>query len=141
MGGYSALFGRFGSRRIWPLFIKAHDWGSLLIALGSLLGTLGTLSVLILFYILAKLSERFGSVIKMRPQYRYYYVALVLLLIGWIAQLLVMAADLMPANVQTWLLSSWFVLLVYYVPVTIGVTIGLVITWRYWSWLVMERNG
>lgn len=112
-----------------------------MIALGSLLGTLGTLSVLILFYILAKLSERFGSVIKMRPQYRYYYVALVLLLVGWIAQLLVMAADLMPASVQVWLHSSWFVLLVYYVPVTIGVTMGLVITWRYWSWLIVERNG
>lgn len=112
-----------------------------MIALGSLLGTLGTLSVLVLFYILAKLSERFGSVIKMRPQYRYYYVALVFLFVGWIAQLLFMAADLMPANFQTWIQSSWFVLLVYYIPVTIGVTIGLVITWRYWSWLVAERNG
>lgn len=112
-----------------------------MIALGSLLGALGTLSVLFLFYILARLSERFGSVIKMRPQYRYYYVALAFLLIGWIAQLLVMAADLMPATLQTWLHSSWFVLLVYYVPVTIGVTIGLVVTWRYWSWLVAERNG
>lgn len=112
-----------------------------MIALGSLLGTLGTLSVLVIFYILAKLSERFGSVIKMRPQYRYYYTALVLLLVGWIAQLLVMAADLMPASVQTWLHSSWFVLLFHFIPVTIGVTIGLVITWRYWSWLVVERNG
>jgi hypothetical protein len=97
--------------------------------------------VLVLFYILAKLSERFGSVIKMRPQYRYYYLALVFLLIGWIAQLLVMAADLMPATLQNWLHSFWFVLLAYYLPVTIGVTIGLIITWRYWSWLVAERNG
>lgn len=112
-----------------------------MIALGSLLGALGTLSVLFLFYILARLSERFGSVIKMRPQYRYYYVALVFLLVGWIAQLLVIAADLMPTTLQTWLHSSWFVLLVYYVPVAIGVTIGLVVTWRYWSWLVVERNG
>lgn len=112
-----------------------------MIALGSLLGALGTFSVLFLFYILARLSERFGSVIKMRPQYRYYYVGLAFLLIGWIAQLLVMAADLMPTALQTWLHSAWFVLLVYYIPVAIGVTIGLVVTWRYWSWLVAERNG
>jgi hypothetical protein len=112
-----------------------------LIALGSLLGALGTLSILILIYILAKLSERFGAVIKMRPRYRYYYVALVFLLVGWIAQLLVMAVNLMPANIQDALNSTWFLLLAYYLPVTIGVTIGLVITWRYWSWLVAGRNG
>jgi len=112
-----------------------------LIALGSLLGALGTLSVLILFYILAKLSERFGAVIKMRPRYRYYYLALVFLLIGWIAQLLVMAVNLMPANIQDLFNSTSFLLLAYYLPLTIGVTIGLVITWRYWSWLVTERNG
>ncbi len=77
----------------------------------------------------------------MRPQYRYYYVALIFLLIGWVAQLLVMATGLMPASLQNWLNSPWFLLLAYYLPVTIGVTIGLVITWRYWSWLVAERNG
>jgi len=112
-----------------------------LIALGSLLGALGTLSILLVLYILAKLSERFGSVIKMRPRYRYYYLALIFLFIGWLAQLLVLAADLTPANIQNWLNSPWFLLMAYYVPLTIGVTIGLVITWRYWSWLVAERNG
>lgn len=112
-----------------------------MIALGSLMGALGTLSILVLFYILAKLSERFGAVIKMRPRYRYYYLALVFLSIGWIAQLLVMAVNLLPANIQNWFDSSWFLLLAYYLPVTIGVTIGLVITWRYWSWLIVEHNG
>ena len=112
-----------------------------MIALGSLLGALGTLSILLVLYILAKLSERFGSVIKMRPRYRYYYLALIFLFIGWIAQLLILAADLTSANIQNWLNSPWFLLMAYYVPLTIGVTIGLVITWRYWSWLVAERNG
>jgi hypothetical protein len=108
---------------------------------GSLLGTLGTLSILVILYILAKLSERFGSVVKMRPRYKYYYVALFFLLIGWIAQLLVLAASLTPPNMQSWLNSEWFLLLAYYLPSTVGVTIGLVITWSYWSWLVIERNG
>jgi len=112
-----------------------------LIALGSLLGALSTLSILVLLYVLAKLSERFGTVIKMRPRYRYYYIGLIFLFVGWIAQLLVTAVDLMPMGIQNWLNSSWFLLLAYYLPITIGVTIGLVITWRYWSWLVAERNG
>ena len=112
-----------------------------MIALGSLLGALSTLSLLVILYVLAKLSERFGTVIKMRPRYRYYYIGLSLVFIGWIAQLLVMVVGLMPTSAQFWLNSSWFLLLAYYLPVALGVTIGLVITWRYWSWLVAERNG
>ena len=126
---------------MWSLFTKTYDRRPFLIALGSLLGALGTLSILIIIYILAKLSERFGTVIKMRPRYRYYYIALIFLFIGWFAQLLVLATDLIPADVQSWLNSSWFLLVAYYIPLAIGVTIGLVITWQYWSWLVSERNG
>lgn len=110
-------------------------------ALSSFLGTLGTLAVLIIFYILARLSERFGSVIKMRPRYRYYHIAIIFLFIGWIAQLLIAMADLTPVKVQPWLTSPWFLLLFYFLPLAVGVTIGLVVTWSYWSWLVAERNG
>lgn len=107
----------------------------------SILGALGTLAVLVVFYILARLSERFGSVIKMRPRYRYYHVALIFLFIGWIAQLSIAMADLAPVKVQYWLNSPWFLLLAYFLPFAVGVTIGLVVTWSYWSWLVAERNG
>ena len=34
-----------------------------------------------------------------------------------------------------------FYLVTYHVPMAIGVTIGLIVTWRYWSWLLTERNG
>ena len=107
----------------------------------TLLGTLGTLSVIILFYILAKLSEKFGSVIKMSPIFRYYYVALGFWIIGFITHLLVARAVLTPESTSAWFVAPWFLLLAYHLPLAIGVTIGLVITWRYWSWLVTERNG
>jgi hypothetical protein len=93
-----------------------------------------------MFYILARLSERFGSVIKMRPRYRYYYTALIFLSIGWLANLIVILANLMPAALQEWFYSPWFLLLAYYLPLGIGLTIGLVITWSYWSWLVADRG-
>jgi hypothetical protein len=112
-----------------------------LIALGSLLGALSTLSIIVILYVLAKLSERFGTVIKMRPRYRYYYIGLSLVFICWIAQLLVIVVNLMPTSTQIWLNSAWFLLLAFYLPIAIGVTIGLAITWRYWSWLVAEHNG
>jgi len=112
-----------------------------LTTLVSLLGSFGILSLLFIFYILARLSERFGSVVKMRPRYRHYYIALIFLVIGCITHLLVaLAADLAPANIRNLLVSPWFLLLAYYLPLTIGVTIGLITTWRYWSWLVTEGN-
>jgi hypothetical protein len=112
-----------------------------LTAIFVLLGTLGTLSLLLLFYILAKLSERFGSVIKMRPLYRSYYAALFFLAAGYASHLLVAVAYLAPESVPVWLTSTWFTFLTYHLSLAIGVTIGLITTWRYWSWLVAEYNG
>ena len=104
----------------------------------SLLGLVGPISVLYLFYILAKLSERLGSVEKMPANYRYYYVALVFLLIGYASYLLL---ALQPETMADWFDSVWFLLLAYYLPQVIGVTIGLVVTWRYWGCLIIERTN
>lgn len=106
----------------------------------SFLGSLGTLSVIILFYIFARLSERLGSVEKMEPLYRYYYVAIFFLAIGYITHLLLANISLTSGDFPAWLASPWLPLLGYYLPLAIGVTIGLVVTWRYWSWLVTGYN-
>lgn len=107
----------------------------------TLLGTVGTLSLIVLFYILAKLSERFGSVIKMAPLYRYYYLVILFLAIGCITQLFVARATLTIEHSQVWFTTPWFLFLAYHLPLALGLTIGLVIAWRYWSWLITERNG
>lgn len=104
----------------------------------SLLGTLGTLSIIILFYILAKLSKRLGSVEKMAPIYRYYYVAQVFLALSYISHLSVVRTNFAPGNYPAWLVSPWFLLLAYQLPLTIATTTGLIVTWRYWSWLVID---
>jgi hypothetical protein len=107
----------------------------------TILGTFGTLSIIVLFYILAKLSERFGSVIKMPPIYRYFYLAILLLLVSYVTNLLVVRTIITPADSPAWLMAPWFLLLAYHLPMAIGLSIGLIITWRYWSWLITERNG
>jgi hypothetical protein len=106
----------------------------------SFLGTLGALSVIFLFYIFARLSERLGSVERMAPLYRYYYVAIFFLAIGYFTQLLMGHVDSSPENFPAWFSSPWLPLLGHHVPLTVGVTIGLVVTWRYWSWLVTEHR-
>ena len=107
----------------------------------SILGTFGTLSIILLFYILAKLSERFGSVIKMPPIYRFYYWAIPILGVVYVTNLLVVRTIIIPENSWAWLAAPWFLLLAYHLPMAFGVTIGLIVTWRYWSWLITERNG
>jgi hypothetical protein len=107
----------------------------------TILGTFGTLSIIVLFYILAKLSERFGSVIKMPSIYRYFYLAIPLLLVSYMTNLLVVSTIITPEDSPAWLTAPWFLLLAFHLPMAIGVTIGLIITWRYWGWLVTERNG
>jgi hypothetical protein len=104
----------------------------------SFLGTIGTLSIIFLFYILARLSERLGSVEKMEPIYRYYYVAIFFLAVGYLTQLLMANIDSASEDFPTWLTSAWFPLLGHHIPLTVGVSIGLAVTWRYWSWLVMD---
>ena len=104
----------------------------------SLLGTFGTLSVIFLVYILARLSERLGSVQKMPSSYRYYYLALFFLAISYIIQVFMARVSFTPENFPNWLSSPWFLLLGHHLPLTIGVSIGLVITWRYWSWLTIK---
>ncbi len=112
-----------------------------MIAMIPLLGTLGVLSLVILFYILAKLSERFGSIIRMKPLYRYYYVALVFLMIGCITQFLVALEASIPQNISVWFVDVRVLFVAYHLPLAIAATIGLTVTWRYWSWLVTEQNG
>jgi hypothetical protein len=105
-----------------------------------LLGTLGILSVMFLFYILARLSERLGAVQKMSLKYRYYYVALVFLTVAYLTQLLVSRAVSAPENFPSWLTSLWFAFIAHHLPLTIGVSIGLYVTWHYWSWLVVVKR-
>lgn len=109
-----------------------------MIAIISLLGSISTLSLLALLFILAKLSERFGSVVKMKPYYRGYYVALLFLLVGYLTHLIRAGANINPQNIPETLNQPWFLFLTFHLPLTIGVTISLVITWIYWRWLVTE---
>ena len=102
----------------------------------ALLGTFGTLSVLYLLYILLKLSQRLGSVEKMAPTYRYYYLAIGFAAVGYMTSLLVVLA---PQSIAAWLTSPWVLIIGYYLPMSIGVTIGLIVTWRYWSWLLKNQ--
>jgi hypothetical protein len=105
------------------------------------LSPLGTASLIFLFFILARLSEKLGAVTKMAPYYRWFWVGLGFLAVALFAQFLRIGVLLTTQASFLWLDTPAFYLITYHLPMAIGVTISLVVTWRYWSWLLTERDG
>ena len=100
-----------------------------------------TISLIFLFFILARLSEKLGAVTKMAPHYRWFWVGLGFLVIALIAQFLRIGVLFAKQDSNLWLDTPVFYLITYHLPMAIGITISLVVTWRYWSWLLTERDG
>jgi hypothetical protein len=107
----------------------------------TILSQLGTVSLIFLFYILARLSEKLGAVTKMATHYRWFWVGMGFLGIALIAQFLRISVLLTKQASYFWLDTPAFYLITYHLPMAIGITISLVVTWRYWSWLLTERDG
>ena len=108
--------------------------------LGAMLGTLGLISFIYALQILAQLGKKLGAVTKMRSTYRGYYAAVVLVGLSLVMRLVRTSVfwaqrDGLPAALNEPLLY----LLLYHLPLAVGVTIGLAITWYYWKWLLKER--
>lgn len=104
----------------------------------TLLSVISLVAVVILLSVLCRLSERLGAVERMAPLYRYYYLAIALTAFGAFIHLIVARGTLSPGLFPDWLQAPWFLLLTYYVPLAVGLTIALAVTWRYWSWLLKE---
>ena len=107
----------------------------------TLLSPVGTISVMFLFFILARLSEKLGVVTRMPAYYRWFWVGIGFLGIALISQLMRITVSLTEQTSYPLLNAPLVYLVTYHVPMAIGVTIGLAVTWRYWSWLLTERDG
>jgi hypothetical protein len=99
-------------------------------------GLLGPLSMAILLALLGRLSKKLGSVTQSTPYYLLFYVASALILVSMVVKLdhIVngVTIDLTLDENLRW------VLLYNGLP-ALGVTLGVVAAWRYWSWLLAER--
>ncbi len=100
-------------------------------------GLLGLFSMGVALVVLGRLSERLGSVTHARKSHRWQYFAACLIWAGMLTRLYFITqgqeALLAPnQNVLYTLVSDGL-------P-AVGVTIGLIVTWHYWSWLLAERD-
>lgn len=102
----------------------------------SVLSLLGELYML---YIFSVLSRKLGAVTKMKPYYRGYYVAMVLIVVAVVAHSLRLTSQVMPEELPDLLHSREFTFWFYDVPLAFAATIGFAVAVRYWGWLFRER--
>ena len=106
------------------------DW------LGAI-GLLGMFSIVVALVLLGLLSKRMARATRTPAYYLGFYVAAVFVAIGVLARLINLTDRVAPsANMHDNI--AWVVL--YNGAPTLGVTLGVIIAWRYWSWLLAERS-
>ncbi len=105
--------------------------------LTSHLGAGILIGVLYTSWLLRALSRRMGEVTKMRPYYRGYDVGNALIIIATLSYIFQCNAALaqQPASIR----EFTFVLTTFYLPLTLGVVINLIIAIIYWGWLFVQR--
>jgi hypothetical protein len=107
---------------------------------GALFGSVGLISLLYALIILAQFGRKLGAVTKMRPLYKGYYVAVVLIGIALIARFIRTSVFWAPqATIPPSLNDPFFYLFLYHLPFALGMSLSLGITWHYWNWLLKER--
>jgi hypothetical protein len=101
---------------------------------------IASIALIYFLYIFATLSRRLGAVTKMKPYYRWLYVAAALVLVSLACEWIVLMFRAAPQAAPELLLSEWFYLLGHTVPLLIAVALALIIVLCYWGWLFRERE-
>jgi hypothetical protein len=97
------------------------------------LGLLGSTSVVVMLVIFGMLSRKLGRVTHAKPLYWGFFGAALVVALGTIVRLFCII-NIIPQDQH----APWGI--VYNGLLAFGVTIGFGGAWRYWSWLLAERN-
>jgi hypothetical protein len=106
--------------------------------IGAILGSTGLAAIIYMLFILAQFGRKLGAVTKMSPYYRGYYIAIGCVGLALMVRLLRISVFQVPSD--DILHTSLFYLLLYHLPLAIGLSLSLGITWRYWSWLLKDSE-
>jgi len=94
-------------------------------------------SIGILLFVFARISGRLGDVTRSRPYYLGLYGAAILSWLSALVQLLDIWYEYSnSSNVSTQTL--W--IFIHKGLLATAITVGLLIVWYYWSWLIAERD-
>lgn len=100
-------------------------------------GLLGPISIGMMLFVLGRISGRLGSVTRSRPYHLGLYFASVLTWLSAIAQLLDIRYEF--SNTSNISAQTLWIFLLNGLPAA-ATTVGLLIVWYYWSWLLAERD-
>ncbi len=104
-----------------------------MINLLTLLGLCGPASIIVALIVLALLSQRLGAVTKRPPLYRWLFVSVVLVGISVISRLVNLGtAESLDHGSAVVMLDD--------ITLALGLTLAVIVAWRYWSWLLSERG-
>ena len=103
----------------------------------SFLSVLEPIAVTLLLLVLALLSKRLGAVTHRSRVYRWLYVAAFLASFSAVTRIwsLTLSEDDFVA------ISGNVMALVFYaLPLALSVSIGVLVSWRYWGWLIYTKD-
>lgn len=102
--------------------------------ISALLGLLGPISIALLLIIVGLLSKRLGEQTHAKPYYFGFYTAAGLMLISAAARFLELVSQ------GTVAFNDALRLLFEDALPALALSIGVYVAWRYWSWLLAERD-
>jgi uncharacterized membrane-anchored protein len=97
----------------------------------TLLSAAAPLALILMLWVMAQISRRFGEVTHRPPFYRGFYAAIILMLVPLGVRLLAIGHSLEPTVEGV----------LYSFPLALSLTLAVIIAWRYWGWLVYAREG
>ncbi|MCU0479661.1 MAG: hypothetical protein MUE54_00455 [Anaerolineae bacterium] len=103
-------------------------------SVASILAGLGMIAIAILLMVLGLLSRRLGRVTRASRRYLLFFPAMFLVLIGACGRFWVF---IQPSATEY---DSIVWILVYNGAPAFGLTLGVIVAWHYWSWLLAERD-
>ncbi|MDX2163178.1 MAG: hypothetical protein SF162_17810 [bacterium] len=103
----------------------------------TLLELLSQVGIAVALTVLGLLSRRLGRATQAKPGYWGFFAAAALVISGAALRLLNGVTAWWPLDTLD---SAWLPVLIYNGLPALGVTLGIIFAWRYWSWLLAE-NG
>lgn len=118
------------------------DWNALIKITVTPLGPVGLVALVSTIFLYGNLSRRLGAVTKMPSYYRWFLVSSAFLVLATSVCILRSAAYLVNEEGVAFLVSPEFGFLFFHIPLFVGATISVIVTWYYWSWLLSgERTA
>jgi hypothetical protein len=108
----------------------------------AILGTAGLAAVILVLVIMGRLTKRWELVTRGRSYYYLFYVSAGLVSVASLARF-VRIGHLISGTGEGTLAdpASWFYIGLYHIPLTVGIAVSLVVTWRNWGWLLSEKKS